>query len=83
MDIIFDAEQAELLVNKINDYCETIDYNGGSLLDVLDYGVDWDDSQREYFRDYISDKCNSLKEALIMEYEYKELFSNKIKELKG
>lgn len=83
MDIKFNADSAEELVKKMDSYCTAIFYDAKELLDIVEYNGEWDDSQNKYFYETISAISEDLCQALQMESDYRNLFSERIAELRG
>lgn len=83
MEIKFDAEAAEQLISQMSFYCLGIVKEARGLLDILKDSGEWDDLQKKAFENNMQALASDLNQALSLESEYMNTFSQRVKELRG
>ena len=83
MSVKFDLNAANELINNIKMYCEDMQRDVDDLLDRNNDNSRWNDNQRKAFDNNINELAKDLKQALKLEFEYMQIFEDRIKELRG
>ena len=83
MDVKFNADAAEKLIDSMDQYCLKIHAAAVDSLDILNYSDKWCDSRKDIFQRNINEVCEDLQKALILESEYMKIFIEKVNELRG
>lgn len=83
MGIKFDANAAELLLKSMGSYCINIQKAGNELVSILNDTGTWSDPQNKAFKKNVDQLIHDLNEALILQSEYMDTFSQRINELRG
>lgn len=82
MDVRFDVENAEKLIEAMCTYCSSIQKDAKDTLRLIDSLKGWDDKQFEYFVDSIKIICLDLDKALKLESNYLNTFQERVNELR-
>lgn len=83
MDIKFDANAAEKLINQIDKYCSGIQKEARELLVMLKEPRGWQDNQMRAFQTNVNEIANDLNQALALESEYMRTFYQRMMEVRG
>lgn len=83
MDVKFDANAANQLINQMNNYCSGIMQETRGLIELMNNTPEWNDNQTKAFRNNIVELTKDLKSALSLESEYMRTFHQRVTELRG
>ena len=83
MDVRFNADAAERLLQQMDLYCSGIQKETKELLATLKSSSDWDDNQMKAFHANITELAKDLNKALTLEGEYMRTYYQRVKELRG
>lgn len=83
MDIKFDAQAAEQLLQQMDIYCSGIQKETKELLAILKNSGQWNDNQMKAFQTNITEIAKDLNQALILEGDYMRTFYQRVQELRG
>ena len=83
MDVWFNADAAERLLQQMDLYCSGIQKETKELLASLKSSSDWDDNQMKAFHANITELARDLNKALMLEGEYMRTYYQRVKELRG
>jgi len=83
MDVRFNADAAERLLQQMDVYCSGIQKETKELLATLKSSSDWDDNQMKAFHANITELAKDLNKALMLEGEYMRTYYQRVKELRG
>ena len=83
MDVRFNADAAERLLQQMDLYCSGIQKETKELLATLKSSSDWDDNQMKAFHANIIELAKDLNKALTLEGEYMRTYYQRVKELRG
>ena len=83
MDVKFNADAAEKLIESMDRYCLEISGAAAESLELLNYSDGWRDSRKESFSIKIDEMYQGLQQALYLESEYMKIYIERVKELRG
>lgn len=83
MNILFDAEEANKLVDQMYDFCEKIENDAINVLKSLNDVSNWNDNKKDDFEKNIYGIWVNLDEITKQQRQYADTFKEKIKELEG
>lgn len=83
MNILFDAGEANKLVDQMYDFCEKIESDAINVLKSLNDVSNWNDNKKDVFEKDIYDILVNLGEITKRQRQYADTFKEKIKELEG
>lgn len=83
MDVRFNADAAERLLQQMDLYCSGIQKETKELLATLKSSSDWNDNQMKAFHANITELAKDLNKALMLEGEYMRTYYQRVKELRG
>ena len=83
MDVKFDANAANQLINQMNNYCAGIMQETRGLMEIMNSTPEWNDNQTKAFKNNLMELSKDLKTALSFESEYMKTFKQRVNELRG
>lgn len=83
MDVRFNVEAAEKLIDSMDRYCLGINDAAVDSLRILNYSDRWCDSRKELFSKKINILYQELQQAINLESEYMDIYSEKVTDLRG
>lgn len=83
MDVKFDANAANQLIDQMNTYCSGIMQETKELMSIMNNSYEWDDNQTKAFKNNVGELAKDLKSALALESEYMRTFHQRVTELRG
>ena len=83
MDVIFDANAAEKLIQEMDRYCSGMQKEAKELLSILKDPSKWEDDQMRAFQNNINELAKDLNLALSLESEYMRTYHQRVMELRG
>ena len=83
MDVRFDSNAAQKLIESMNDYCHEIEIDAVEVLKLTDSIPEWQDDQAKQFCQSIRLICKDLSKVLHLEGEYLNLYQKRVNELRG
>ncbi len=83
MDIKFNAQEAERLLQQMDIYCSGIQKETKDLLAILKNSGQWDDNQMKAFQVNVTEIAKDLNQALILEGDYMRTYYQRVQELRG
>ncbi len=83
MDIRFNADAAERLLQQMDRYCTGMQKEARELMTSLKSTKGWDDNQLKAFQANITELANDLNQALMLESEYMQTYYQRVNELRG
>lgn len=83
MNILFDAGEANKLVDQMYDFCEKIESDAINVLKSLNDVSNWNDNKKDVFEKDIYDILVNLEGITKRQRQYADTFKEKIKELEG
>ena len=83
MDIKFNAEAAEQLLQQMDKYCTGILKEAKELLAILKTTENWNDNQMKAFQANICEIAKDLNQTLALESDYMSTYYQRVQELRG
>lgn len=83
MDVKFDANAANQLINQMNTYCVGIMQETRGLMEIMNNTPEWNDNQTKAFKNNLVELTKDLKTALSLESDYMKTFKQRVNELRG
>ena len=83
MEVKFNIEAAERLIQSIEIYCVNMQKEAVELLDILELSGLWSDQQAHVFHENIQSVSADLCKALAKENEYLQIYRDRVNDLRG